>query len=205
MSIFGNAHLSVRVFEILQVQVLENIERKLHFYFIQMISYCQRFPTASCQSQVTTIEYWTFEAVTGAIRGFTVASWGPQQPHILASYDFFPFSVLDLSVDNDLFLAERQMQAMAKVLHKLICDGMHFYSFEYLSHFGKSFQWYIFSPYSLIPWILYQVPAYQYQLSTAKGKAFQSIRSFAQNAEKLTDFSVNIVFSLFPSWVLIEL
>ena len=142
MSIFGNAHLSVRVFEILQVQVLENIERKLHFYFIQMISYCQRFPTASCQSQVTTIEYWTFEAVTGAIRGFTVASWGPQQPHILASYDFFPFSVLDLSVDNDLFLAERQMQAMAKVLHKLICDGMHFYSFEYLSLISKSFSSY---------------------------------------------------------------
>ena len=33
--------------------------------------------------------------------------------------------VLDLSVDNDLLLAERQMQAMAKVLHKLICDGMY--------------------------------------------------------------------------------
>ena len=38
-------------------------------------------------------------------------------------YDVFFFPVLDLNVDNDLLLAERQMQAMAKVLHKLICDG----------------------------------------------------------------------------------
>ena len=37
----------------------------------------------------------------------------------------FFFAVLDLSVDNDLLLAERQMQAMAKVLHKLICDGTY--------------------------------------------------------------------------------
>ena len=38
---------------------------------------------------------------------------------------YFFFAVLDLSVDNDLLLAERQMQAMAKVLHKLICDGTY--------------------------------------------------------------------------------
>lgn len=37
------------------------------------------------------------------------------------------FAALDLSVDNDLFLGEREMQAMAKVLHKLICDGKDFF------------------------------------------------------------------------------
>ena len=44
--------------------------------------------------------------------------------YCMMSINNFRFlSVLDLSVDNDLYLAERQMQAMAKVLHKLICDG----------------------------------------------------------------------------------
>ena len=42
---------------------------------------------------------------------------------MLSINNFRFLSVLDLSVDNDLYLAERQMQAMAKVLHKLICDG----------------------------------------------------------------------------------
>lgn len=34
------------------------------------------------------------------------------------------FSVLGLETDADLMLAEKHMQAMARILHKLICDGM---------------------------------------------------------------------------------